>query len=205
MEKCEQFTFPLSRHLFIPRQPIFEKVAVNFVVGITNLVGNSPFSLIVLWSLIKKLGEGSLSSLAIVSQNFPLELTVPSSLFPINSLRFQIGLPLSRVALGLPPSICGQIPSVYNLQSVLYLWSWSYLLERIQIRISSVFGECHRFPLFLHLFLDFSADNGNEDMPIQEFFGFSHALHFLPAVFQNSFLLRRITNLLVKVVFVLPL
>ena len=42
----------------------------------------------------------------------------------------------------------------------------------------------------LHLFLDFSAENGNEDVPILDFFGFSHALHLLMAVFGNSFSLR---------------
>ena len=41
-----------------------------------------------------------------------------------------------------------------------------------------------------HLFLNFSADNGNEDMSIQEYFGCSHALHLLPAVFRNSFSLQ---------------
>ena len=39
----------------------------------------------------------------------------------------------------------------------------------------------------IHLFLDFSAKNGNEDVPIQEYFGFSHALHLMPAVFKIRF------------------
>ena len=94
--------------------------------------------------------------LAIVSQKFLLELTIPSSLCPITSLRLQIGIPLLHLALGLPPSIGGQIPSVYNLQYFLLLWSWSCLSERRQIRISSVFGECHRFPCFLVLVLETS-------------------------------------------------
>ena len=33
------------------------------------------------------------------------------------------------------------------------------------------------------LFLDLSADNGNEDVPIRDNFGFIRALHLLPAVF----------------------
>ena len=41
-----------------------------------------------------------------------------------------------------------------------------------------------------HLFLGFLADNGNEDMPIQDYFGCIHALHLLPSVLRNSFLLR---------------
>ena len=46
--------------------------------------------------------------------------------------------------------------------------------------------------VLLHIFLGFSAENENEDVPIQEYFVFSHALHLLPAVFRNSFSLRRI-------------
>ena len=46
--------------------------------------------------------------------------------------------------------------------------------------------------VLLHIFLGFSAENENEDVPIQDYFGFSHALHPLPAVFRNSFLLQRI-------------
>ena len=42
-----------------------------------------------------------------------------------------------------------------------------------------------RCPLLLHLFLNFLAGNGIEDVPIREYFGFIHALHFLPTVFQN--------------------
>ena len=53
MESCEQFTFPLSRYIFIPRYPILEKVALKFVAGITNLVENSPFSLIVFWEELR--------------------------------------------------------------------------------------------------------------------------------------------------------
>ena len=41
-----------------------------------------------------------------------------------------------------------------------------------------------------HLFLDFSADNGNKDAPIREYFGFIHVVHLPPAVFRNSFSLR---------------
>ena len=42
-----------------------------------------------------------------------------------------------------------------------------------------------QYPLWLliHLFPDFSAKNGNEDVLIWEYFGFSHALHFLLAIF----------------------
>ena len=57
METREQFTFPLPENPFIPRQPILENVVVNFVVGITNLVGNSPFLLIVVWSLGSIFGD----------------------------------------------------------------------------------------------------------------------------------------------------
>ena len=38
----------------------------------------------------------------------------------------------------------------------------------------------------------FWAENGNKDVPFWYYFGFSHALHLLSAVFQNSFLLRKI-------------
>ena len=43
--------------------------------------------------------------------------------------------------------------------------------------------------VLLHLFLDLLAKNGNKDVSIREYFGFSHVLHFLLAVFRNSFLL----------------
>ena len=36
-----------------------------------------------------------------------------------------------------------------------------------------------------HLFLDFSADDGNEDVPIQDYFGFIHAFHLPPVVFMK--------------------
>ena len=45
--------------------------------------------------------------------------------------------------------------------------------------------------VLLHIFLGFSAENENEDVPIQEYFVFSHALHLLSAVFLNSFSLRK--------------
>ena len=44
--------------------------------------------------------------------------------------------------------------------------------------------------LFLRLFLGFSAKNGNEDVPIRDYFGFNHVLFFLSTVFRNSFLLQ---------------
>ena len=48
--------------------------------------------------------------------------------------------------------------------------------------------------VLIHIFLGFSAENGNEDVPIQDYFRFSHALHLLPGVFRNSFSLLIITN-----------
>ena len=41
--------------------------------------------------------------------------------------------------------------------------------------------------LLLHLFLNLSAENGYEDVPIWGYFGFSHALRLLSAVFRYSF------------------
>ena len=41
-----------------------------------------------------------------------------------------------------------------------------------------------------HLFLDLLANNGNDDLSIQEYFGFIHALHLPPAVFRKSSSLR---------------
>ena len=40
---------------------------------------------------------------------------------------------------------------------------------------------------FLCLFLDFSAENENKDVPIRGYFGFSHALHLLLVVFRIHF------------------
>ena len=48
----------IVHNIFITRYKILEKVAVNFVAGITNLVGYPPFLLTVLWCLIKISGEG---------------------------------------------------------------------------------------------------------------------------------------------------
>ena len=47
MEMCEYFSFTLSKYLLLPRYPILENVVVKFFAGITNLVGNPPFLLIV--------------------------------------------------------------------------------------------------------------------------------------------------------------
>ena len=79
---------------------------------------------------------------------FPLFLYFGTRSVGAVFLYLQIGLLLSLVALGLPPSKGGQIPSICSLQSVLPLWNWSCQLVRRQIRISSVFEGCHRFPLF---------------------------------------------------------
>ena len=38
-----------------------------------------------------------------------------------------------------------------------------------------------------HLFLDFSAYNGNEDVPIRDYFGFIHAVDLPPAFFEILF------------------
>ena len=57
METREYFTFTLPNICLIPRYPIFENVTLKFVAGINNLVGNSPFLLIVLWYLISKFGD----------------------------------------------------------------------------------------------------------------------------------------------------
>ena len=48
--------------------------------------------------------------------------------------------------------------------------------------------------ILLHIFLDLSSEIGNEDALIQDYFGFSYALHLLPEVFWNSFVLRTFLN-----------
>ena len=48
----------------------------------------------------------------------------------------------------------------------------------------------------LHLFLNFSAENGNKGMPIWDYFGFSHMLHLLLEVFRKPFSLWIIADLL---------
>ena len=53
MKMREYFIFPLSSIILIPRYMILENVSVKFILGITNLVGNPPFLLIVLWYLIR--------------------------------------------------------------------------------------------------------------------------------------------------------
>ena len=65
---------------------------VKFVAGITKLVRNSPFFLIVLWSLISNMGDSinrvASDCLTIVS----LGLTIPFSLFRVTHLHLQTGL-----------------------------------------------------------------------------------------------------------------
>ena len=41
--------------------------------------------------------------------------------------------------------------------------------------------------VILHIFLEYSAKNGNEDVPIWEYFVSSHALRLLPVFFENHF------------------
>ena len=43
--------------------------------------------------------------------------------------------------------------------------------------------EQYPFWLLLHPFPNFSAENDNEDVPIRDYFGFSHALYLLPEFF----------------------
>ena len=95
---------------------ILEKVAVKFVAGMTNLVGNSLFSLIVLWSLMRGFGYG----IALVASNClanSSSLTDKSNFtFSSNKFAFSYIAKLSGVAQGQPPSGDGQIPTVYNLR-----------------------------------------------------------------------------------------
>ena len=92
-----------------------EKVAVKFVTGMTNLVGNSFFSLIVLWSLMRGFGD----EIALVASNClanSSSLTDKSNFtFSSNKFAFSYIAKLSGVARGRPPSGGGQIPTVYNI------------------------------------------------------------------------------------------
>ena len=66
---------------FSPRYPILDNVAVNFAAGITNLVGNSPFLLILLWYLMIFLETGFFALQTILSYIVTLELINQSYLF----------------------------------------------------------------------------------------------------------------------------
>ena len=52
---------------------------LKFIAGITNLIGNPPFSLIVLWSLMRSFGDGIARVASNCLTNFFLELKNPSS------------------------------------------------------------------------------------------------------------------------------
>ena len=88
------------------------------------------------------------------------------------------------------------------LDSATHSISWQRFLElfvfadKLNVKKSNIRRTRPTLTALLHLFLDFSAENGNEDIPIQDYFGFNHALHLLAAVFRNSFSLRRIVDLL---------
>ena len=58
MERRELFTLTLSSILFILDYPSLKNIPEKFISGITNLVGNSPFSLIVLWYFMRSFGDG---------------------------------------------------------------------------------------------------------------------------------------------------
>ena len=77
--------------------------------------------------------------------------------------------------------------SGYHFCAHLLLSEKCILLWRVHI-FHAWFSPWH---YVLHLSLGFSVENGYEDVPIREYFGFSHALHLLPTVFRNSFLLWR--------------
>ena len=59
---------------------------VKVVAGITNLVGNSPFSLIILWSLINHFGSG----IDFVASNFLTKFSscTEISIFTLSSRQF---------------------------------------------------------------------------------------------------------------------
>ena len=65
---------------------------------------------------------------------------------------------------------------------------------KIKILIRNSGRTIPTLTVLLHIFLGFSAETENEDVPIQEYFGFIHALHLLPVVFIISFLLQIIHN-----------
>ena len=58
MEKREYFNFPLSNNILIPSSTVFENIAVNLVTGITNMYGDSYFSLNGLWYFISNFEDG---------------------------------------------------------------------------------------------------------------------------------------------------
>ena len=57
MVTCGQFAFWVFKIFFIPRYPTLENVVLKFITGITNLVGNPPFSYIFLWYFIDSFGS----------------------------------------------------------------------------------------------------------------------------------------------------
>ena len=62
----------------------------------------------------------------------------------------------------------------------------SFLLRRNDFKIIYIGRTIPTLTIPLHLFLNLLAKNGNKDVPIRYYLGFSHAFHLLPAIFQNS-------------------
>ena len=66
-----------------------KNVAVKFVAGITNLVGNSPFLLVVLWFCISDFGGRIVCAASDFLAIFLLELTILFSLFRVTHLHLK--------------------------------------------------------------------------------------------------------------------
>ena len=96
---------------------------VKFFLGITNFVGNSHFSLIVLLSLTSSFGDGIARVASDCLTNFLLGLTISSSLYQVIFLYIQTGLPTLGVEQNWPRLKCGHIPTVCILQSELLSWN----------------------------------------------------------------------------------
>ena len=68
-----------------------------------------------------------------------------------------------------------------------------FVVDELFFKISNI-GKKYPLWLLLHLLFDLLAENGNKDAPIGDYFEFIHALHLLPVVFRDSFLLRIIAE-----------
>ena len=124
-----------------------ENSAVKFVAGITNLVGNPPFSLIALWSFISNFGYRIAHVASDCLTKYSSWTENPIFIFFVTCSHLQTGLLTSVGERVQPPFKGGHGPTIFSLRFLLLLWNWFCLSEHRLIRIFQ----------FLKDFVDFSG------------------------------------------------
>ena len=145
----------------IPRYHSLKKIVVKNIAGINNLFGNFPFSLIVLWYLMRIFGY----DIARVTSNCLVivlhKLTNTSSLLKLIRLLLQTGKSPLGGELSQTPLWCGWITTACSPQFGQLEWSWFLSVGR---QTDTDFSVSERFRGFL-LFLCSEVQNINVRRP----------------------------------------